>query len=62
MLVPLAQMAEDLVSALDRGALGAALDRARALAEALEAVVHEEDGKAVPERPAEARAPDGREE
>ncbi len=32
------------------------------LAEALEALVHEEDGKAVPERPAEARAPDGLEQ
>jgi len=62
LLMPLAQMAQELVSLLDRAGIGAALDRARTLVEALEAVVHEHDGQAVPNRLAEARAPDGREE
>ena len=57
MLMPLAQMAEELASLLDRAAIGAALDRARSLAEALEALVHEDDGKAV--QLAEGRAPEG---
>jgi len=52
-------MAADLVSLLDRAAIGAALDRARTLVEALEALVHEGDGVAVPEPPAEASVPAG---
>ena len=62
LLVPLAQMAEDLVSLLDCAAIGPALDRARRLAEALEALVHENDGKAVPDRLPGAHAPEGLEQ
>ena len=60
LLMPLAQMAEELVSLLDRAAIGAALDRARRLAEALEVLVHEGDRKAV--QLAEGRAPEGLEQ